>query len=84
MTRPRLVRGAVAHASEHPPTPEELAAYWEHCTNVLAGQAVDVQRAWLALLALLEQRGLLVIGEIPHVSIMRMNECIQALSKGPT
>jgi hypothetical protein len=85
VTRPRLVRAAVEMAAERPPpTAEELAKYWEHCTNVLAGQAVDVQQAWLEVLALLEGAGLLVRGEKVPPAVLRMDACIHALSKGPT
>jgi len=82
--RRRLASGAVRAAAElPPPSPEELARYWEHCTNILATQAIEVQAAWLSLLELLEARGLLVIGEIPDARIGRMEHAVRALSKGP-
>jgi len=84
VTRPLLLRAAAARAADKPPTSEELARYWEHCTNVLALSAIDVQAAWLALLALLEERGALVVGEVPDARIARKDEAVRALSKGPT
>ena len=85
MTRPRLLRAAKAAADTLPaPTAPELARYWEHCTNVLALQAIEVQSTWLDVLELLERRGLLVKGEVPDAAIVRMDAAVRALSKGPT
>lgn len=83
MTRPRLLRDAASAAAANPPTPAELARYWEHCTNVLALQAIEVQAAWLEVLAELEARRVLVTGDVPPDSVCRMDAAVRALSKGP-
>lgn len=80
-TRPHLLRAAAA--STPAPTPAELAAYWEHCTNLLALRAIDVQAAWLEVLGLLEARAVLVVGNNPPEAIARMDLAVRALSKGP-
>ena len=83
--RPRLVRSVSKEVAKLPPlSPEFLARHYERCTNILAGQAVDVQAQWLAVLELLERRGLLVKGEPVDPVIARMDQCVRALSKGPT
>jgi hypothetical protein len=83
--RPRLVRKAAAAsppktALDHA---HELARYWEHCTNILATQAIEVQAAWLEVLALCEARGVLVVGQTIAPSVARMDSAVRALSKGP-
>jgi hypothetical protein len=82
--RPRLVKNAARAAGELPaPSAAELARYWEHCTNILALQAIEVQSAWLEVLELLEARGVLVVGKVPPDAIRRMDKAVRALSDGP-
>jgi len=84
VTRARLLRAiSLASGKLPPPTAEELARYWEHCTNVLALQAIEVQAAWLEVLAELEARRVLVTGDVPPDSVCRMDAAVRALSKGP-
>lgn len=78
--RPRLVKKAEASPK---PSAAELARHWEHCTNVLALAAINVQARWFDVLALLEERGVLVTGEMPDERIARMDAAVRELSKGP-
>jgi hypothetical protein len=74
---------AARAAALPPPSPVHLAAHWEHCCNVLALAAIDVQAAWLEVLALLESREVLVIGSPVPAPVARMDLAVRELSKGP-
>lgn len=82
-TRRRLVKAAARATRDNPPTPAELARYWETAFSEQASKAGELRGRWLALLELLEQRGLLVLGEVPDERITRFDDAVQALCKGP-
>jgi hypothetical protein len=77
-------RAKLKALAEAPPLPAHtLATYFEAQTLILSTLARDVQSAWLELLALLEARGVLVVGQVPPAAVCRMEDAVRALTKGP-